>query len=34
MQSVKPLRLKRETFRLERPADSHAIANVWVDSGL
>ena len=34
MQSVKPLRLKRETYRAERIADSHNVAQVWVDSGL
>lgn len=34
MQSVKPLRLKRETYRVERKADSHNVAQVWVDSGL
>jgi primosomal protein N' (replication factor Y) len=34
MQSVKPLRLKRETYRAERKADSHNVAQVWVDSGL
>ena len=34
MQSVKPLRLKRETYRLDRRADSPNVAHVWVDSGL
>ena len=34
MQSVKPLRLKRETYRTEREADSQNVAQVWVDSGL
>lgn len=34
MQSVKPLRLKRETYRSALKADSHLVVNVWVDSGL
>lgn len=34
MQSVKPLRLKRETYRLDRIADSPNVAHVWVDTGL
>ncbi len=34
MQSVKPLRLKRETYRSASKADSHLVVNVWVDSGL
>ena len=34
MQSVKPLRLKRETYRAQRTADSPNVAKVWVDSGL
>jgi primosomal protein N' (replication factor Y) len=34
MQSVKPLRLKRETYRLGRIADSPNVAHVWVDTGL
>ncbi|CAN2197859.1 PriA Primosomal protein N' (replication factor Y) - superfamily II helicase [Candidatus Nanopelagicaceae bacterium] len=34
MQSVKPLRLKRETYRLGLKADTANVANVWVDSGL
>ena len=34
MQSAKPLRLKREIYRAERKADSHNVAQVWVDSGL
>jgi primosomal protein N' (replication factor Y) len=34
MQSVKPLRLKRESFRAEPKADSPNVANVWVDSGV
>jgi primosomal protein N' (replication factor Y) (superfamily II helicase) len=34
MQSVKPLRLKRETYRLDQRADSPNVAHVWVDSGL
>lgn len=34
MQSVKPLRLKRETYRNKLEADSHTIVNVWVDSGI
>ena len=34
MQSVKPLRLKRETYRSATKADSHIVVNVWVDSGL
>lgn len=34
MQSVKPLRLKRETYRSAAKADSHIVVNVWVDSGL
>ena len=34
MQSVKPLRLKRETYRLGLKADTSNVANVWVDSGL
>jgi primosomal protein N' (replication factor Y) len=34
MQSVKPLRLKRETYRIESAADTSHIAHVWVDSGL
>ena len=34
MQSVKPLRLKRETYRSTAKADSRTVVNVWVDSGL
>ena len=34
MQSVKPLRLKRETFRGKSETDPTTIVNVWVDSGL
>ena len=34
MQSVKPLRLKRETYRVESSASSSNVAHVWVDSGL
>ena len=34
MQSVKPLRLKREIYRDKLEADSHTIVNVWVDSGI
>jgi len=34
MPSVKPLRLKRETYRSERSANSLNVAHVWVDSGL
>jgi len=34
MQSVKPLRLKRETYRSTAKADSGTVVNVWVDSGL
>jgi len=34
MQSVKPLRLKRETFRGKSETDPSTIVNVWVDSGL
>ena len=34
MQSVKPLRLKRQTFRSAAKADSRIVVNVWVDSGL
>ncbi|MEI7476303.1 MAG: hypothetical protein WCJ83_02545 [Actinomycetes bacterium] len=34
MQSVKPLRLKRETYRSTAKADSRTVINVWVDSGL
>jgi primosomal protein N' (replication factor Y) len=34
MQSVKPLRLKREIYRSQRLADSLNIAQVWVDTGL
>lgn len=34
MQSVKPLRLKRETYRSSQIADTHNVAHVWVDSGL
>jgi primosomal protein N' (replication factor Y) len=34
MLSVKPLRLKRETYRLVPTADTHNVAHVWVDSGI
>jgi primosomal protein N' (replication factor Y) len=34
MQSVKLLRLKRETYRSTAKADSRTVVNVWVDSGL
>lgn len=34
MQSVKPLRLKRETYRPASESDSLKIAHVWVDSGV
>jgi len=34
MQSVKPLRLKRETYRSTATTDSRTVVNVWVDSGL
>lgn len=34
MQSVKPLRLKRETFRGKPESHPTTIVNVWVDSGL
>jgi primosomal protein N' (replication factor Y) len=34
MQSVRPLRLKRETYRLGLKADTSTVANVWVDSGV
>lgn len=34
MQSVRPLRLKREIYRLDRTADSPNVAHVWVDTGL
>ena len=34
MQSVKPLRLKREVYRASAKSDSRHIAKVWVDSGL
>ena len=34
MPSVKPLRLRRETYRSERTADSLNVAHVWIDSGL
>lgn len=34
MQSVKPLRLKREVYRASAKSDSRHIAQVWVDSGL
>ena len=34
MQSVKPLRLKRQAYRSATTADSRTVVNVWVDSGL
>ena len=34
MHSVKPLRLKRESYRSATTADSHIVVNVWVDSGI
>jgi primosomal protein N' (replication factor Y) len=34
MQSVKPLRLKRESYRELSKADPHTVVNVWVDTGL
>jgi primosomal protein N' (replication factor Y) len=34
MQSVKPLRLKREAYKEPTKADPNTVVNVWVDSGL
>ena len=34
MQSVKPLRLKRETYRAAPETDYRTVVNVWVDSGI
>lgn len=34
MQGVKPLRLKRETYRLTLISHSRMVAHVWVDTGL
>ena len=34
MQSVKPLRLKREAYKEPSKAHPHTVVNVWVDSGL
>jgi len=34
MQSVKPLRLKREAYKELTKADPHTVVYVWVDSGL
>jgi primosomal protein N' (replication factor Y) len=34
MESVKPLRLKREAYKELSKADPHTVVNVWVDSGL
>ncbi|MFZ4123114.1 MAG: hypothetical protein ACOYJ3_00845 [Candidatus Planktophila sp.] len=34
MESVKPLRLKREAYKEISKADPHTVVNVWVDSGV
>jgi len=34
MHSVKPLRLKRETYRNQSTTDANTVINVWVDSGI